>query len=241
MPERRPWLDGLIVCAHGLEAQAVRTALRSRGLRVRSIPAGRARAAWNAVTEGGQTIAVVVSGRGREAARAAAGYWALQARVLVALGAGPGTGAVAPPALLLDGEATLGARARTGMRPGDDPAVEARIASVDTPVTADEARVSLAAAGIAAVDGETDTWREAAGLLGIPMLALRVLCDHPVLPDRLARLEAAGPAGRSAWRTALVLAGHPGDRRRLRAADAARVEAAGVGARCAVAACLGPG
>lgn len=239
MTERPPWLAGLIAVAHDVEAEAVRDALKARGLAVRSIPSGGADAAWNGVGPGDNIVGVVLSGGAVPTVRKAATYWAASARALVALGSGPGTGLVSMPALLLDGDATLAARARAALAPGAPAAVGGRVGSVEALPASPAARASLAAAGLAAVDTATETWREAGRLLGLPVLAVHSLRPDPALPPRLARLEPAGATRRDRWRTALALVRRPGDGALLREADAARLDAVRVAARCAVAACLG--
>jgi hypothetical protein len=237
--ERRPWLQGLIAVTNVRDAEAARAELKARGMTVRSIPGGPARAAWNGVAPGGGTVAVVMSAPGIESTQASAGYWALQARNLVLLGSSSGTGLVPLPALLLDGDPGLLGRARTAVGPDDPAVVEGRVGSVDTEVASAEALASLAAAGLAAVDGATETWRGAGQRLNLPMLTVHALRADPELPERLQRLEPPGSTGRSRWRTATTLIRHPGDRARLQRADADRRPAAQVAARCAVTACLG--
>jgi hypothetical protein len=238
--DRRPWLEGLIAVTSRLHAETVRAELKKRGMTVRTIPSGAAGHAWNGVGPGGRTVAVILTPPGVFRTRSAAGFWAPQAQRLASLGSSAGTGSVSPPALLLDGDPNLAARARTALRPQDPPVVAGQVGSIDLEVTSQEALASLAAAGFAAVDGSTATWREAGERLGAPVLAVHAVRADPELPERLQRLEPPGSTGRNRWRTALALIRHPGDRAPLLAADAARRAVADVGARCAVAACLGP-
>jgi hypothetical protein len=236
----RPWLEALVAVTTRLEADAVRAELKGRGMAVRSIPTGGAQAVWNAVGAGERTVAVVLSVAGTESTRVSARFWAPHARLLLSLGSSSGTGLIPPPALLLDGDPGLAARARTALAPGDPAVIAGRVGSVDAAAAGAAARASLAAAGLAAVDGATETWREAGRRVGVPTLAVHALRPAPVLAERLERLEPPGAVARSRWRTALALVRHPGDRALLRSADAARRAAAQPAARCAVAACLGP-
>ena len=240
MADRPPWLEGLIAVTSRFEAEAVRFELKKRGMTVRSIPSGAAGNAWNGVGPGGRTVAVILTPPGVFRTRSAAGFWAPQAQRLVSLGSSSGTGSVPPPALLLDGDPNLAARARTALRPQDPPVVAAQVGSIGLEATSQEALASLAAAGFAAVDGSTATWREAGERLGAPVLAVHTLRADPELPERLQRLESPGSTGRNRWRTVLALTRHPADQALLRAADTARRAVADVEARCAVAACLGP-
>src|SRR5260370_241976 len=77
-----PWLTGLIACATAPEAATVREALAGHGLSMRSVPSGRAKLAWTCVG-GDTTLAIVVSGRGTDAARLAAGFWMPRARTVI--------------------------------------------------------------------------------------------------------------------------------------------------------------
>ncbi|HEY6378018.1 MAG TPA: hypothetical protein VI316_02450 [Candidatus Dormibacteraeota bacterium] len=240
MANPRPWLEALIAVTTSLEANAVRAELKGRDMAVRSIPTGGARAVWNAVGAEERTVAVVMSAAGSESTRVSARFWAPHARLLVSLGSSAGTGLVPVPALLLDGDPGLAARARTALAAADPVVVDGRVGSIDTEAASATARASLAAAGLAAVDGATETWREAGRRLGVPTLAVHALRPDPELAERLERLEPPGAVARSRWRTALALLRHPGDRALLRNADTARRAAAQPAARCAVAACLGP-
>lgn len=204
----------------------MRQALAERRPRPRSVPSGRAKGAWTWVIPSA-TIAVCVSGRGQAAAAQAASFWAPRAHAIVCLGAGGGTSSGDSSdlgAVLLDGDPGLRARLRgaAGARGTTaPPLLEARLASLrDIPQT-DEARASLAAAGVAAVDGETDVWRAAAARLGVPCLAVRALDEPPPLPPRLVSLVRLGTASWPPARTLLAVLRHPGDRARLRAHDAA--------------------
>lgn len=226
----RPWLGGLIACALHREAMAVRTVLGARRLRWSSVPAGRATEAWTCVTGSG-TLAVVVSGPGAEAARRAASFWMPRARQLVVLGAGPATGLVHPPAVVLDGDPRLRIRARDGGGAGSD-VVDGRVGQVETPIRSAQAWESLAAAGYATVSAELDPWREAAAAVGGTVLVCQGVHQQLGAPERV--LAAAAREDRGWARVGSAV--QPGVRR-VREAAAGVTEAA---ARCAVAALLGP-
>ena len=221
-----PWLAGVIATAGDLEAHALRDAIAARGARVRAIPSGGGRIAWNAVLPDGRTVAVVLTGPGPEGAAAAARTWTLQARSVVTLASGPAT-AAGRAALLYEGDPVLAARVRSVATA----AAAGRLASTPMPPRSPEAAASLAATGVDAVDGGSDTWREAAARVGVPAVALHVVTD------------AAPPPPARAWRTAtaraLRMALHPRSRDPLTAAERAHVGVLAAGARAAVAACVG--
>lgn len=219
----------------------MRRALAERRPAPRSVPAGRARAAWTWVTEA-VSVAICVSGRGGEAARDAASFWAHRAAAVVLLGAGGGTGLVEPPAILVDGAGVLAARlgAAAATVPGA-PAIRAgRIVSVLHPPTTEEARASLRLSGIAAVDGEAEAWRLEAGRLGISVLAVRALTAGTSQPFRLERLLRPGSAGWPPLRAGLAVLRRPSDLGRIRGHDA-QLEAATLPAARLVAAALAAG
>jgi hypothetical protein len=226
----RPWLIGLIACALHREAIAIRTVLGERGLRWSSVPAGRATESWTCVTDSG-ALAVAVSGAGAERARQAASFWMPRARQLVVLGAGPSTGLVRAPAVVLEGDARLRIRAREGAPAGVE-VVDGRVGHVEAPIHSAYAWESLAAAGYASVSAQLDPWREAAAAVDGTFLVCQGVHDQPQAPERLIAAAAADDRG---WGRVGTLV-KPGVRR-LREAAAGVLEAA---ARCAVAAILGP-
>src|SRR4029077_18595321 len=97
---------GLVCCALFAEADAVLAELRRRGLRPRSVPTGPARGAWTCPVEG-NTVGVVVSGRGLGAGAAAAEFWAPRCRTVVVCEVLRPTEAVDGLALALDGDSDL--------------------------------------------------------------------------------------------------------------------------------------
>jgi hypothetical protein len=234
-----PWLSGLLACALTVDAEAVRGALHARGLRTRSVPAGRAKGAWTCVTDRG-TLAVVISGRGADAARQAASFWMPRARWLVLAEAGPGTGAAEPQQVVLDGDHDLKVLAQRGAAANQTPIHDGRVAAVPEPVLSQAARDTLAASGFAAWDANVDAWRQAASAVG----GVTLVC-HGVtttVPDRERDLQQdvpEGATGRPWWRLAVACA-VPGRRREQREADGRHREAVERAARCAVAALLGP-
>ncbi|MDB5064307.1 MAG: hypothetical protein JWM18_741 [Chloroflexi bacterium] len=235
MPETQdlatqPWLCGLIACALRREAFAVRAELGARRLRWSSVPAGRAGEAWTCATGSG-TLAVVVSGPGAEQARQAASFWMPRARQLVVLGAGPATGLVRPPAVVLDGDPRLRLRARDGGAAGVE-VVEGRVGQVEMPIRSAQAWESLAGAGYATVSAELDPWREAARAVGGTVLVCLGVHEQLEAPERV--LAAAHRDDRGWARVGSAV--QPGIRR-VREAAAGVTDAA---ARCAVAAVLGP-
>jgi hypothetical protein len=235
VPETRdlatqPWLSGLIACGLHREAMAVRGALAARGLRWSSVPAGRAAEAWTCVTGSG-TLAVVVSGRGAEPARQAASFWMPRGRQVVVLGAGPSTGLVRPPAVVLEGEPWLRIRAREGATAGVE-VLDGRVGHVEAAVHTAQAWESLADAGYASVSAQLDPWREAAAAVGGTVLVCHGVHDQLEVPERLLTAAARDDRG---WDRVGALV-QPGVRR-VRSAAGGVTEAA---ARCAVAAVLGP-
>jgi hypothetical protein len=230
-----PWLSGLLACSLTVDAESIRAALHSRGLKTRSVPAGRAKSAWTCVTDRG-TFAVVVSGRGAQAARQAASFWMPRARWLVLATAGPGTGLTEPGTVILDGDQELAVLARRGAPP--DTAVEqGGVATVTEAAIGQAARDTLQAVGFAAWDPNVDTWRQAASAVG----GVTLVC-HGITPNTQARTLAmdvpTGGTGRPWWRQALA-AISPQARRQQREADEAHRQAIERAARCAVAALLG--
>jgi hypothetical protein len=225
----RPWLIGLVSCALHREALAVRAALAERGLKWSSVPAGRATESWTCVTPSG-TLAVVVSGPGAERARQAASFWMPRAREVVVVGAGPSTGLVPPPAVVLDGDPRLRIRAREGAPAGVE-ALDGRVGHVEAHIHSASAWESLAAAGYASVSAQLDPWREAATAVGGTVLVCQGVHDQVEAPERLV---AAANRDDGGWGRLETLV-QPGVRR-LRGLAAGVTEAA---ARCAVAAVLG--
>ena len=235
MPEtedlaNRPWLIGLVACALHREAIAVRAVLGARGLKWRSVPAGRATESWTCVT-GSDTLAVVVSGPGAERARQAASFWMPRARQVVVLGAGPSTGLVRPPAVVLDGDPRLRLRAGQGVPAGVE-VLDGRIGHVEAHVHTGYAWESLAAAGYASVSAQLDPWREAAAAVGGTVLVCHGVHEQVEAPERLVTAAARDDRG---WGQLEALV-QPG-MRRLREVAAGVTDAA---AHCAVAAVLGP-
>jgi hypothetical protein len=230
-----PWLSGLLACSLTVDAESVRAALHARGLKTRSVPAGRAKAAWTCVTDRG-TFAVVVSGRGAQAARQAASFWMPRARWLVLATAGPATGLTEPGTVILDGDNELAILASRGA-PADTKTHQASVATVTEAAIGQAARDTLQAAGFAAWDPNVDTWRQAAQAVG----GVTLVC-HGITPDTNTRTLAqdvpTGATGRPWWRKALA-ALSPQTRRQQREADEAHQKAIDRAARCAVAALLG--
>jgi hypothetical protein len=145
-----PWLSGLLACPLGVDADAVRAALHARGLKTRSVPAGRAKGAWTCVTDRG-TLAVIISGKGAEAARQAASFWMPRARWVVLAQAGPGTGLAA--------EAPAGAEAGAGTRTGAGSTAADRTGDGPTGARADAMATSTPAAPdtiTVVLDGDPD-------------------------------------------------------------------------------------
>ncbi|HZS15891.1 MAG TPA: hypothetical protein VFC09_14945 [Candidatus Dormibacteraeota bacterium] len=229
-----PWLSGLLACSLTADAEQLRAALHARGLKTRSVPAGRAKAAWTCVTDRG-TLAVVVSGRGAQAARDAAGFWMPRARWLLLAEAGPATAPTEPNTVILDGDPELAVLAARGAPP-DTHTAQARIATVTERTLTATARDTLHQAGYAAWDANVDTWRHAVQAIGGVIL----VC-HAVLPDGTPSLAAEIPDGATArpwWRTGLAYV-RPSLRRAQNEADEAHRQAIARAARCAVAALLG--
>ncbi|HXA28388.1 MAG TPA: hypothetical protein VN193_06530 [Candidatus Angelobacter sp.] len=229
-----PWLSGLLACSLTADAEQLRAVLHGRGLKTRSVPAGRAKAAWTCVTDRG-TLAVVVSGRGQEAARQAASFWMPRARWLAVAEAGPATTSTEPNTVILDGDRELTILARRGA-PQDTSIEEAKVAAVRDASLGPAARQTLSEAGYAAWDPNVDTWRQAAQAIGGV-----VLVCHAVTPDHTPTLQQDIPEGATArpwWRTALA-AVSPSRKAQQREADQAHQQAIQRAARCAVAALLG--
>ncbi|HEV7466374.1 MAG TPA: hypothetical protein VGP96_08730, partial [Candidatus Dormibacteraeota bacterium] len=150
---------------------------------------------------------------------------------LVVLGAGPATGLVRPPAVVLDGDPRLRLRARDGGAAGVE-VVDGRVGQVEMPIRSAQAWESLAGAGYAAVSAELDPWREAAAAVGGTVLVCLGVHEQLEAPERV--LVAAHRDDRGWARVGSVI--QPGIRR-VREAAAGVTDAA---ARCAVAAVLGP-
>jgi len=238
--DRASWLAGLIAVGLSLEAAALKDALRARGLSWRSVPAGPARAAWTCATGGG-TIAVVLSGRGPEAARRSAAFWSPRTRAIAVGGTAAATGLVSVPAVVVEGDsplvaAALGQASRQGIE-----ATAGRIATVSATSLSPQACASLAAAGFAAADGESGPWRQAAATLDLPLLACRGVVDRSVSVAETSSLIPPGRSSRSRWRTAALLLRHPRVRTALRHHDQVVTAAARPALACALAALIGPG
>jgi hypothetical protein len=233
-----PWLSGLLACSLSADAEQLRAALHARGLKTRSVPAGRAKAAWTCVTDRG-TFAVVVSGRGAEAARQAASFWMPRARWLALVTAGPATTTTQPTTaqttVILDGDPELAILAQRGAPP-DTTTQQAKVAAVRDAALGPAARQTLHEAGYAAWDPGVDTWRLAAQAVGGI-----VLIAHAVIPDTAPSLTGDipdGATGRPWWR-AVQAALSPTTRRKHHEADEAHEQAIRRAAHCAVAALLG--
>ncbi|HET9051357.1 MAG TPA: hypothetical protein VFO60_06605, partial [Candidatus Dormibacteraeota bacterium] len=184
----KPWLDSLTVCALTDEAEAVRRLLKERGLTTRAVPSGRARLAWTCV-EGDRIHGIVVSGVGAEQARRSATFWMHRSRVLVILGVTAGTGLTALPVTALEGSDWMVARARSAVASGDPPVVLSHVAAAAPGTHTEEARRSLADAGIAATLPEVDVWRDAAERFGAEAVVIAGLIDPAELdPHALARI-----------------------------------------------------
>lgn len=233
-----PWLSGLVACPLTADAEAVRAALHARGLKTRSVPAGRAKGAWTCVTDRG-TLAVVVGGMGHDANRDAASFWMPRARWLVLVTAGPGTGTADPGTVVLDGDRELAVLAARGAS-GGTTTTQSRIASVAEPVLGPASRATLANQGYAAWDANVDAWRHAAtAVRGAALVCQGITTNEPDTQRDLLRDVPDGATGRPWWRTALALIS-PTARRRQKDADRRHDSAIQAAARCAVAALLGP-
>ena len=232
-----PWLSGLIVCALHVEAEAVREALKERGLRTRSVPAGRAKEAWTCATDRG-TLAVVTGGKGAKAAAEAAGFWMPRARTLVLAGAGPGTGLVEAGAVVLEGDdelAVLGARAAHS----PNGAKRAKVATVEEPVRSEPARQTLQNAGYAAWAPHVDMWRAAVAQVGGVMLICHGITPAHEGGEALMDTLPEGAITAPWWQTAAAWL-QPSKRAKRSQAQREHQTAAASAARCAVAALLGP-
>jgi len=233
-----PWLSGLLACSLAVDAEAVRAALHARGLKTRSVPAGRAKGAWTCVTDRG-TLAVVISGKGVEAARQAASFWMPRARWLVLAEAGPGTGMASPGTVVLDGDHDLRVLAARGA-PRDTTTQDARIAAVAEPVLGEAARDTLTASGFAAWDPNVDAWRQAATAMGgVTLVCHGVTTTRPDAERDLQQDVPDGAVRRPWWRVALAVA-VPTQRAARKQADRRHAVAVRAAAACAVAALLGP-
>jgi hypothetical protein len=237
-----PWLSGLLACALNVDAEELRRALHRRGLKTRSVPAGRAKAAWTCVTDRG-TLAIVVAGRGAEGARQAASFWMPRARWLALATAGPGTADPAAqdqphqPALVLDGDPELAVLAARGAPPGTT-TTQAKVAAVSEPTLGPTARQTLAEAGYAAWDPAVDTWRQAATAVGGVVLIAHAILDAKSDEATLLQQIPDGATARPWWRAALATLSGSARRRYKQQEDAYR-EAIRRAAECAVAALLG--
>jgi len=232
-----PWLSGLLACSLNVDAEAVRQVLHSRGLKTRSVPAGRAKGAWTCVTDRG-TLAVVVSGHGAEAAQQAASFWMPRARWLVLAGAGPGTGLVDSGTVVLDGDHDLGVLAARGAPP-TTPTQNSRVATVGEAEVGEAGRATLAASGYAAWDANIDTWRRAASAVGGVTLVAHGITSTAQAGHDLASEIQDGGTGRPWWRVALGWIS-PRTRAQQQRADDEHKRAVSAAARCAVSALLGP-
>jgi len=229
-----PWLSGILACSLSADAEQLRAVLRARGLKTRSVPAGRAKQAWTCVTDRG-TLAIVVSGRGQEAAQAAASFWMPRARWLVLAEAGPGTDLAQPNTVVLDGDPELAILAARGAPPGTT-SQQAKVAAVQEADLGPTARQTLQEAGFAAWDPNVDTWRQATKAMGGVML----VC-HAVTPEQAPSLNAEVPDGATArpwWRVAMATVSRT-TRARQHEADEVHRQAISRAASCAVAALLG--
>ncbi len=221
---QQPWLVGIIACALTADAAPVQGELRRRRLQLRSVPAGRAHAAWTCAAPAG-TIALVVSGSGIDAAR--------RARRVAVAGAAIATPLAGEAAVILDGDAELAARAS-----GEPNIAMARIATVREPPGSEQALISLGRAGVAAVEREADVWRQAAAaVVGLVLVCGGVADDGAI--TRLARRVGAGEAAVPWWRRAFDPGGRD-ERRRRRQDELAVAPARAAAARAAVSALLGP-
>src|SRR4029077_17697048 len=134
------------------------------------------------------------SGPGAEPARQAASFWMPRGRQVVVLGAGPSTGLVRPPAVVLEGEAWLRIRARGGATAGVE-VLDGRVGHVEAAVHTAQAWESLAAAGYASVSAQLDPWREAAAAVGGPVLVCPGVHDQVEAPERLVAAAASDDRG----------------------------------------------
>jgi hypothetical protein len=233
-----PWLSGLLACSLAVDAEAVRAALHARGLKTRSVPAGRAKGAWTCVTDRG-TLAVVISGKGVDAARQAASFWMPRARWVVIAEAGPGTGLTKPGTVVLDGDHDLSVLAARGAPHGTN-THESRVAAVSEPVLGQAARDTLSASGFAAWDPNVDAWRHAATAMGgVTLVCHGVTTTRPDVERDLHQDVPDGATRRPWWRTALAFA-LPSMRSAQQQADRRHTDAVRAAAACAVAALLGP-
>lgn len=238
-----PWLAGLVATATADEARAVVDAARRRQLRVRSVPAGTARAAWTAGEEP-SLLAIVLTGVGPRSAAAAAAGWAARARSVAVAVAGSPTTALVPPAVVLEGDVDLVAAAQAHARRRGIVAVCGRVATTSAGEVGDLAQASLALAGWHVVQGSWEPWAAAAARLGLPAVAC---VGVPVAEDRAAgdpyavvrRATSPGRAQPPWWQ--LLGRRFPGGRRDgLDRARSAVRRAAAEAAECALAALLGP-
>jgi hypothetical protein len=234
----KPWLDSMIVCAQADEAEAVRRLLDERGRTLRSVPSGRARLAWTCV-DGERIHAIVVTGVGAEAARRSATFWMHRTRRLAVVGVTAGTGLSPLPVTALEGSAWLVARARSARLPDDPPVLETHVAAAGPGTRTEEARRSLADAGIAATLPEVDVWREAAARFDADLVVIAGLHAPLEIDARVLDRVPMGAAGPGVVRVALGATLQRGDREAVRTLDAARVAAATAAARCALGA-IGP-
>jgi hypothetical protein len=230
------WLRGILACGLSVEAGVIRHVLGEQGLRCRSVPSGRALAAWTCATSRG-TIAVVVSGRGLAAARRSAGFWVSRSPTVIVVGAAAATTAQpGPPTVALDGDEQLAAAVESAARRLGITVAAGRVATVSVAPITEAALISLAGAGYAAVDGESDGWRDAAADLGAVMVSCRGLLDHS--DNTLAALPPMDRAEHSPW-TAPLRALSPARRAAHQRADEAISAAADTAARCAISALIG--
>ena len=238
----KPWLDSLVVCAQSDEADAVRRLLRDRGLTTRAVPSGRAKLAWTCV-DGERIHGLVVSGVGAEAARISATFWMHRARRLAILGVTAGTGLTPLPATAIEGATGLVARTRRAgpAADTDPPVVETHVAAAEPRTYTEEARRSLADAGVAATLPEVDVWREAAKIAGADAIVVAGLFEPLALEPRVLDRVPAGAASAGVVRSVLGAALHPGERGAVRTLEQARLQAARPAARIALAALGIPG
>jgi hypothetical protein len=229
----KPWLDTMVVCARVDEAEAVRHFLHGRGLTTRSVPSGRARLAWTCV-DGERIHGVVVSGVGAEAARKSATFWMHRACRLAVIGVTAGTGLTTLPATALEGADWLVARARSSRLSDEPTTVETHIAAAAPGTHSEEARRSLAGAGIAATLPEVDVWREAAGRFGADMVVVAGLHEPLEIDHRVLDRVPVGAAGPGVVRSALDTALRPRDRGAVRTLQQTRAQASRAAARCAL-------
>jgi hypothetical protein len=184
---------------------------------------------------------LVVSGRGVDAARTAAAFWAARAMAIAVVGVAVPTGLEEPPRVIVQGDEQLVAAALSAARREGAPAIKGRTATVSDGSLGEAALRSLSGAGYASVDSTAEPWRQAAVAVGATwIVSLGLLAQGGTNGGD--PVGTAVPLGRSApspWGQALRPLS-PRRRAALRQLEQAVGAATGAAARCAIAAVLGP-